>query len=537
MIIDFRTGGPLPDTAAATLVVGSGAAGLALALDLESRGLPVVLLESGGDPRDAAGVAADSVLNEGEVEGRGYRGLTGARARVLGGATQLWAGQCTRLHALDLSARAWVPGSGWPIALEELERWYPAAERWFGLSGGGYEADRWEEHASLQPMRWSPELEHDFTEYTPTPFLGSHHRRHLSRSALVVVLEHATVARVLVEGDRATGVEVRDRGGRREVLRARDVVLAAGAVENARVLQLSDPAGVGVGTGRDATGRYLQDHPVVQTAEVVPWHASWLQDRYSHLHRGRRRLYPKVRLSARAQEDHGLLAANAVFVHERSEPGLEAARRLVSAARQRKVPQGALGDARAAAGVVAPLARTAWRRWARGLSSGERTDRVWLQVWLEQVPDADSRVVLGSERDALGLPRARVRWRTHELERRTSRELTRWVAADLARAGVAQVRHQDVMVDDDAWEAAAVDAYHPSGTTRMSSDPRAGVVDANGAVHGVQGLHVVGSSTFPVAGYANPTLTIVALALRLSSRLATRGAGSEGAQRPSTTSR
>jgi len=144
-----------------------------------------------------------------------------------------------------------------------------------------------------------------------------------------------------------------------------------------------------------------------------------------------------------------------------------------------------------------------------------------LQLWLEQHPNPDSRIDLAETRDSLGLRQAQVRWELGEPERRTSRVMTRWIAEDLTRLGLARTTESRGMWDDEAWTEAVRDAAHPSGTTRMSAQALTGVVDVHLQVHGVEGLYVVGSSVFPIAGYANPTLTIVALALRLSDTLAT----------------
>jgi choline dehydrogenase-like flavoprotein len=64
-----------------------------------------------------------------------------------------------------------------------------------------------------------------------------------------------------------------------------------------------------------------------------------------------------------------------------------------------------------------------------------------------------------------------------------------------------------------------IGGYHHMGTTRMSDDPRLGVTDSYGRVHDVENLYIVGSSTFPTSGWANPTLTIVAPALRTSDQI------------------
>lgn len=511
--------GGLPGPASVA-VVGAGAAGLALALALGDAGRDVVLLESGGEPAERIDDALAD-LNAGHSDGLAYTGLEDGRARVLGGATHLWMGQCMRLHPVDLEQRAWVPHSGWPFGLDELDPAYREAERWAGVTGSGYGADRWAEHPGLRPLAWDPSrLEHDFTEYTPDPLLARVHRRRLVAHPRVRVLLHATVSRVVVEEGSVAGVEVVRGGDRRELLAARTVVLAAGAVENARLLQLSDPAGTGLGTGAAHTGRYLQDHPVVRTAEVLPVDFRTLQDRYVALHRGRRRLFPKVRLAPHAQREHGLLDATAVFVHEHDDARLDAARRVLTAVRRRAAGPGLVRDALQGATAVGPIARTAYRRYARGLPAGSRPSHVWLQVWLEQVPDPDSRVRLGTARDAHGLRRASVTWRCSDAEVRTSRALTSWVGEDLERLGVGRLAELPVMHDDAAWRTEVRDAYHPAGTTRMSDGPGTGVVDPTLQVHGLPGLYAVGSSVFPTAGYANPTLTIVALAFRLAGHLA-----------------
>jgi len=239
---------------------------------------------------------------------------------------------------------------------------------------------------------------------------------------------------------------------------------------------------------------------------------------------GGRRLFPKVRLSPAAQEEHGLLDATAVFVHEHEHPGLEASRRLLHAARARRVPPRALRELATASTAAPAVARTAYRRLARGMAIGERPSHVWLQLWVEQAPDPDRRVRLDDALDAHGLPRARVTWTCDDLELETTRRMTRWVAEDLQRLGVASVRELPAMTDDDAWRSTVYDAAHPAGTTRMAPDPSDGVVGTDLEVHGVRGLSVVGGSVFPTSGYANPTLTIVALALRLAERLSAREA-------------
>jgi len=137
-----------------------------------------------------------------------------------------------------------------------------------------------------------------------------------------------------------------------------------------------------------------------------------------------------------------------------------------------------------------------------------------LHVSMEPTPTPDSRVTLTDERDALGMPRVNLHWAFAPDDFQSIERGIEVLGRELGRAGVARV-----------YRAKAEDVQpilfgcHHMGTTRMHVDPSLGVVDAHGEVHGVSGLYVGGSSVFPAAGFSNPTLTIVALALRMAARL------------------
>jgi choline dehydrogenase-like flavoprotein len=140
-----------------------------------------------------------------------------------------------------------------------------------------------------------------------------------------------------------------------------------------------------------------------------------------------------------------------------------------------------------------------------------------LMTWSEQAPNAESRVTLDDERDTLGTPRVRLDWRLGEIDKHTVRRGHRMIAEDLGRSGMA--RFKLTLTDDPEFSKRTLGGRHHMGTTRMHPDPKRGVVDANGAVHGVPNLLIAGSSVFPTSGSANPTLTIVALALRMADHL------------------
>jgi choline dehydrogenase-like flavoprotein len=140
----------------------------------------------------------------------------------------------------------------------------------------------------------------------------------------------------------------------------------------------------------------------------------------------------------------------------------------------------------------------------------------------EQAPNPDSRVTLSTEKDALGMPRARLNWQLTELDKRSMRTFYQVLGREMGRSGTGRVQIRDWLLSDDCtWPSFISGGWHHMGTTRMSADPRQGVVDANCHVHGLANLYIGGASVYATAGAVNPTLTLVALSLRLADHLKT----------------
>jgi choline dehydrogenase-like flavoprotein len=143
---------------------------------------------------------------------------------------------------------------------------------------------------------------------------------------------------------------------------------------------------------------------------------------------------------------------------------------------------------------------------------------------IEQAPNLESRVTLDKETDALGVPRASLHWILTPLEKRSLRKIYELIGQQVGRAGIGRIKMMDFLKDekDNSWPSFAGGGWHHMGTTRMSNDPREGVVDANCKVHGIDNLFVAGSSCYTTAAAPNPTLTLIALTLRLSDHVKIR---------------
>jgi choline dehydrogenase-like flavoprotein len=496
------------------VVVGSGPAGLTVAREFLDVGASVLLVESG--PRWTRGAAG---LNVVDSVGLSFPGATAGRTRTFGGTGQSWSGQCLPLDAVDFDERSWVRHSGWPFAEPDLLPYYRRAEELFRVEGCTYDAGVLARAGTPAADIDSSVFRHRNTVYSPRHKLGSALRRTFRRSSAMHVLTGATASKVIVstDGTEATGIEVLERRGLRTTIGAPIVVVACGAIENARLLLLSSHHGIG--NDHDQVGRYFQDHPFCSAAEVIAG-AEEVLGTYRAIFDGGIRHRAKTALAPEFQRSEQVLAATIDLDFQYSETSaVGALKRLHHAVSRREVGLLSAADFSRVLRDPVPVMRLATRR-LRGVGvEGEVPERVFLRVQTEQAPNPESRVTLGPARDALGMPRARVDWQIGRSEWKTTRVAVDAIARQWGDRGLARVVPMPWLSSYEKYRCRILDSYHHSGTTRMSRTPVDGVVDPDCQVHGVTGLFLAGGSVFPTSGYANPTLTIVAMSIRLADHL------------------
>ncbi len=546
-------------------VIGAGPAGLSLAQALAGSGLRVVVLESGAE-------RTVRQLTDIQVEGENpypQSDIGQTRAAALGGTSGLWSYRMSNqepetgprgcryapLDEIDFEPRPGIPHTGWPFGRAELDPWYAAAQPVCGLGRFDYTGPGWARPDSpMLPV--DPDLvQTQMFQFGPASAwtAGAVARIRADPALLIVTDANATALEVdETAGDELTIARVgfTRPDGQRGLVEARAVVLAAGGIENSRLLLLAGE-GIrgGMGNRHDQVGRYWMEHPQVRGGLLVVPPGVALGARlslYDADFRQGTKVMGKLTIAPGTARARDLISASALLLPRHdvlASPAVQAYTALRSPTGRSGSRASQVAQAfRMAIGV--PDLLTARRVMARhigvdhnGWASQPETLRgnvFELLHQTEQTPHPENRIRLGADRDQYGrrIPVLNWHWSADDRIRITrSRDL---FAVAFRKAGLGDV----IQGDWDHGQPRMVGGnHHHMGGTRISPSSHTGVVDADLRVHGTQNLFVAGSSVFPAGGSVNPTLTIVALSLRLAAHLREtltrsqpRTAGSPGKQ-------
>lgn len=540
MLIDANEIAPSSVIQTQVCIIGGGAAGIAMALAFEKAGIDTVVLESGGLRRDES--TAD--LYRGVSSGIPYDYADGTRSRFLGGSSNCWGGFCRPWDQSAFEHRPWVNDSGWPIGREDLEPYYKRAHPILGVNVDEYAPDQWvglgDEpalgpgkealfHATRLPLDYS-KVEEIITHLSTQLKMGEAYRADLRRARHVTVYLKANVVEIQCNpwGGAVESVKLRTLKGVSATVQARVFILAAGGIENARLLLSSNrQQSSGIGNRYDLVGRYFQDHPRFLSGEVEfaePFRNNPLFDIKFHciveeLKVASNKITGQLRVPFEVQKERGLLDAQVWFRSMYRGEGTDIVRalyRMRQRVRGKWSPRVGLGTDLGHI-FAHPFDSMAYIL-AHSTASHKAVRYVTMEMIAEPEPDPNSRVTLSDDIDALGMRRTNIDWRLSQRVRDTVDTTFELIARELEDKNIARVK-LGPRINDTGWPADMEGTYHHMGTTRMHDSPRHGVVDRNCQVHGVGNLYIAGSSVFPTSSSNHPTMTLVALALRLSDRL------------------
>jgi choline dehydrogenase-like flavoprotein len=493
--IDARTLPNATEIEADLIIIGGGLAGLSIAKQWAGGGKRVAVLESGGREIDmeiqalyaGAGVmrapgAADRQIDEYLIQ---------SRVRALGGAGNVWGGKCVPLDDADFARRDWLDRTGWPVTRAQMQPYYDGACDLLQIDR--FDRD-WD--AAPEPDRPPLRITSDFFS-APRRFSqvsGGADRagfdafcgEFVEASQNITVYLHANVTNIVKRGSRVRSLDVACLNGHRHTAQARSYVLATGGIENVRLLLASG----GIGNHSDLLGRCFMGHVTFGVYDNPEGLNTMLcvsdgQNMSLYTNSGRETTHCVIAATLEGQRRFG----TGNFTTTLGNPG------------------------------AAPIAEdAAVLALAAKLDANGATARHQPCFFMsEQLPNLESRITLLPEHaDPLGTPRVLLDWVYSE---RDMANLERSVAAlgdALGAEGKGRVRWP---LERSQLLSILNTSRHHMGTTRMSANPDHGVVDENCRIHGLRNLYVAGSSVFPTSGIANPTLTLIALAMRLSDHL------------------
>lgn len=525
IMIDLAKDGGVQSLSATICVIGSGPAGGLLAGELASTGHDVILLEAGANTADLdeTETVAHKAIS-GEVD------LRFGFSRQVGGSSNLWAGRVAPLESIDFEPRSWIADSGWPITRAALEDYYSRAAEIMGISWPFPEA---KDISALAAS--TPELSGALTEgslevkrflWTKEPFnVGSYLRRISSTChARLTMVVNARVA-ALYERSLGCAVEaalVVTPNGRRVDVRAEYFVVAAGGLETPRLLLNSTSVRPsGIGNEHDVVGRYFSTHPkanmaVLRLKRPTPLNSALFGDHVIGESRVRYGLGFNTEAQTKQKALNHYVQLSPVFEYR--------ANRLFEMLKgQSALASSFIDRSSIVRGLLPGFGLMAYEALNR-LAGLQRSGKMFvMRAFLDQYPDRDHRVARSAQVDRFGCHKVDLIWGFAKRDQQSVLSFLKAFNAEIRRRGLGHVEYERLCSMSE-WPLIGIHS-HFLGTTRMGDDPKTAVIDSNCKVFGYENLFISGPSTFPTYGYANPFLTIVALAIRLADYLKSRIAG------------
>lgn len=528
-------------------IIGGGPAGISIALELQSANKKIVLL-AGGIERETV---ANQDLNKGYIIPKGsHEPLEENRRRAFGGASIVWGGRCIPFDPIDFTERSWIPYSGWPFSYNELEPFYVRAME---LCKAGYfnfnALDVFPTHQKeiIEGIDNEDIVSHKLERWSPPVNFAKDYYEILSNSENISVFldTHLTKINTEVEKESVSSIDGIARN-KKLTVKAKRYVLACGGIENPRLLLASrnkfHPNGIG--NDYDVVGRYYMAHLNGTFAEVAPSNRKSILFDFEKDNEGvycRRRWW----ITGKAQEEKKI--GNGIFFLQQAKnqeghrdalfSAVFIAKFLLSTIKERSLKKAKFKWAREKEEVFSHsriILKHGWKqiptlfKLARKRFNKRRlpfvlpsvnSDSLGLYFQTEQVPNPESRVTISeNETDGLGVPRAIVKIAFTEIDKKTVIEAHKIFVQRYLQPKIGSIKYNEgeLLKFIEKGIANFNSAAHHLGTTRISQDPKLGVVDSNCKVHGISNLFIAGSSVFPTGGHANPTLTIIALSVKLA---------------------
>lgn len=528
-------------------IIGSGPGGITLALELGTTGCEIVLLESGGINKALEATSSFKA----EILSSNHSPLNEAVNRQFGGTSVIWGGRCVPYDPIDFEDRDYVPEARWPISYSDVEKYYSKASEYACCEPAEFSIKNLPPGTlnSIVPgLNESKEIRGSTLERwgLPTDF-GKEYRTTIRKSKNIYLIFNAICSEILFDDfERAKSVLFKNKNGKTYEIAAKIIVVAAGGVETTRLLLNSDSMHPnGVGNHSDNLGRYYMGHISGKIANIhfstPPKKTVYGFDRDDNGVYCRRRFsFSRDFLQKNRLMNFVAWLDNPPIYNPDHRNGILSLAYLAlrsSILGKRLVPAGIRNiflktniEENTAAHIKNILVdfpqvikfcipffckRFFARRKIPGFFLYIKNNVYSLHYHSEHAPSKNSKITLSDERDQYGLRKVVVDFKYKAIDVDTVLRAHDYIDGILRKEGCGYLEYVSDNPESDVWSQAS-DGFHQIGTTRMSIDPKEGVVDENCRVHGIDNLFVASSSVFVTSSQANPTLTIIAFSIRLA---------------------
>jgi len=451
-------------------IIGSGPAGMTTAINLAKSGKEVLLLEAG----DYNYTEQSQNVYTGQVIGDKYYKLEQMRARYLGGTSNYWAGYCRPLDARDFKSKSKFPETAWPIQKSDLD---PFTEEACKI----LEIKSIENDQTISDANGINKI--DF-KFSPPVRFGLKYKKIIEKSKNLTTSLNANLTEIITDGKNVEKIVVKDYDNLQVEISATTFILATGGIENSRILLYNNKKTNGKLCGENTPiGNYWMEHPHATIGEVI---LNTTQNKKEYFS-----------LTESKQNQLNILNSGLRLNHDFKYTGTK--KTIANLA------------------CHAPtLSKWLFDKLDLNLICGKSIMSAW-----EQEPVYNNRIELSkTNKDLFDIPSTNLYWKKSENDIETIYKTSLQFGKYLIEKNLGRLRLFDwVLGEDDYPDQSSFGGGHHMGGTRMGTNINSSVVDSNCKVHKQDNLYIIGSSVFPSGGHANPTFTIVQLALRLSKHL------------------
>lgn len=504
-------------------IIGGGVAGLVIANELVQTGLKIALVESGGEQYDQT---TQDLYRANNIDFP-FPNTSLSRLRFLGGSSNHWQNNTSPLSPLDFEKREGIANSGWPINFDELARYYSKAEHYCGVGNDGYSLGKWIKVSGMSDIvAGSSHIETRIAKvpFSPTRFFEKYgNKLVLSDNVEIITQSNLIDVEFNESSAQLEKAMFKTLKGNEFSVIAGKFIMCLGGIENARMmLHFNEKYNDKLGNQSDAVGRYLMEHPTPRAAHLIAEKTPAL-DLYFGYRAENKSIAGFLSLTDESVRANNTINLRMPFIAQSNyilSDGISSSHILGESLSNFELPEDAsthawniLSDIDM---VIEAIARKKFD--TKIFDHASKVSGFEIPMMMEQTPDRNNRVMLSGNKDELGLAKVNIEYRVTDLDKQRLWHSLDIFAKEIATLGFGRLkilRERSLRI----WRDQLGFSQHHMGTTRMSNNPNSGVVDRDSKVFGTKNFYIGGSSVFPTGGSVPPTLTIVALSIRLANHI------------------